>query len=75
VNARVLVELPVGERDALLVPAAAVSSRFGLDYVQVAEGEATVDRAVVIGERIEHDGVPMVEIVTGLTTGDMVVTP
>ncbi len=75
VNARVLVELPVGERAALLVPAAAVSRRFGLDYLQVAEGEVTVDRAVVVGERIVRDGVPMVEIVTGLATGDMVVTP
>ena len=75
VNARVWVELPVGERAALLVPAAAVSRRFGLDYLQVAEGEVTVDRAVVVGERIVRDGVPMVDIVTGLATGDMVVTP
>ena len=33
VNARVPVELPVGERQALLVPAAAVATRSGIDFV------------------------------------------
>ena len=35
VNARVLVELPVGERQAILVPRSALSTRSGLDFITV----------------------------------------
>lgn len=75
VNARLLVELPVGERLALVVPAAAVSTRSGIDFVTVAEGEAAIERAVVLGEAITRDGVDFVEVLTGLQSGDVVVTP
>ena len=75
VDARVLVELPVGERMALLVPADAVQSRFGIDFVQVVEGDASVDRAVVVGDPVERNGSRMVEVLTGLAAGEYVVTP
>ena len=75
VDARVLVELPVGERMALLVPADAVQSRFGIDFVQVVEGDASVDRAVVVGDPVEMNGSRMVEVLTGLAAGEHVVTP
>lgn len=75
VDARVLVELPVGERKALLVPAAALTNRFGIDYVRVGTSAGEVERAVVIGERIERDGVAMVEIMTGVSAGEQVVFP
>lgn len=75
VDARVLVELPVGERMALLVPADAVQSRFGIDFVQVVEGDASVDRAVVVGDPVERNGSRMVEVLTGLAAGEHVVTP
>lgn len=75
VNARVPVELPVGERQALLVPAAAVMTRSGLDFVTVVEGGveggAPVERAVVPGEAVGD----RVEILTGLAPGDTVVVP
>ena len=71
VNARVPVELPVGERRALLVPAGAVATRSGLDFVTVVEGGAEVARAVVLGEAVGD----RVEVLTGLRAGDEVVVP
>ena len=75
VDARVLVELPVGERKALLVPAAALTNRFGIDFVRVGTSAGEVERAVVIGERIDRDGVAMVEVMTGIAAGEQVVFP
>lgn len=71
VNARVPVELPVGERQALLVPAAAVVTRSGIDFVTVMEGGGAVERAVMPGEAVGD----RIEILTGLAAGDTVVTP
>jgi hypothetical protein len=71
VDARLLVRVPVGEREALLVPANAVVSRSGLDFVRVRLAGGEVERAVLTGERIGDD----VEIITGLAAGDVVVTP
>jgi len=67
VDARVLVRLPVGERQALLVPEAALISRQGLDFVATEAGL----RSVVPGQRHEMDGAVMVEILSGLQTGDV----
>ncbi|MCJ9429746.1 efflux RND transporter periplasmic adaptor subunit [Kordiimonas marina] len=75
VNARMLVEVPVGKRDALLVPASAVTTRSGLDFVMVKEDGQTVERAVVPGEHIKHDGGDYVEILSGLAAGDTVIVP
>ena len=75
VDARILVEVPVGERKALIVPEGAVSIRSGIDFVTVSEGGAEVPRAVVLGEAVERDGTNFVEVLTGLSAGDVVVTP
>lgn len=75
VDARVLVELPVGERQALLVPRAAVATRSGIDFVTIEEAGRAVDRAVVIGQPVTVEGVEMIEILTGLAPGDTVVAP
>lgn len=75
VNTRVLVELPVGERSALLVPIAAVTTRSGIDFVTVAAGAGNADRAVVLGDPIAWDGMAMVEVLSGLAAGDVLVTP
>ncbi|MFP7674409.1 efflux RND transporter periplasmic adaptor subunit [Marivita sp. S0852] len=75
VNSRVLVELPVGERSALLVPEGAVTTRSGIDFVTVMVGEDQMDRAVVLGEPVVRDGEHMVEVLSGLSSGDVVVTP
>jgi multidrug efflux pump subunit AcrA (membrane-fusion protein) len=71
----VLVELPVAERSALLVPASAVETRSGIDFVRIAAGGTKTERAVVTGERTKRADGDYVEILTGLATGDVVVTP
>lgn len=71
VDRRVLVRVPVGSHLALMVPRNAVSTRSGLDFVTVEEGGTAVERSVVLGDA---DG-DMVEVVTGLSNGDVVVTP
>lgn len=75
VDARVLVELPVGSRRALVVPRSAVATRSGIDFVTVVENGKPVERAVVAGDAIEIDGRPGIEILTGLEPGDIVVVP
>jgi RND family efflux transporter MFP subunit len=75
VDARVLVELPVGKRAVLLVPASAVNNRFGIDFIRVDTSQGPVERAIVTGGQVERDGVAMVEVVTGLTAGEQVVVP
>jgi RND family efflux transporter MFP subunit len=75
VNARVLIELPVAKRPALLVPAAAIKTRFGIDFVTVSMAGTPTERAVVSGEAMTVDGASQVEILTGLSLGDIVVTP
>ncbi len=69
VDARVLVRLPVGERAALLVPEAALVTRGGVDFVGI-EGAGL--RAVVPGARVSFEGAAMVEVLTGLQAGDVV---
>lgn len=69
VDARVLVRLPVGERQAIMVPEAAIRTQHGLDFVETVTGP----RSVVPGERHEIDGKTYVEIVSGLQAGDEIV--
>ncbi len=75
IDARVLVQLPVAERSALLVPASAVATRSGIDFVRIAAAGAEVERAVVTGERTTRPDGDFVEILTGIVAGDVVVTP
>jgi RND family efflux transporter MFP subunit len=75
VNARVLVELPIGSRQALVVPRSALTTRSGIDFVTVSENGKPVERAVVAGDVIDVAGTESVEILTGLQPGDIVVTP
>jgi len=75
IDARVLVELPVAERSALLVPASAIQTRSGIDFVRVAASDAQAERAVVTGERTKRADGDYVEILTGLAAGYVVVTP
>lgn len=73
VGARMLVRLPVGERKALLVPKADVVTRSGLDFVGVQRGEGAVLRSIVPGEVTVVGGIEMVEVLSGLVAGDVVV--
>lgn len=73
VDARILVRLPVGQRAALMVPAAALQRKAGLDFVTVQGGSAPVQRSVVPGEHQDIGGIAMVEILSGLMAGDVLV--
>ena len=73
IGARMLVRLPVGEREALLVPASTISTRAGLDFVGLRTAGGTVLRAIISGGAHEVDGVAMVEVISGLVAGDDVV--
>lgn len=74
VDARVLVRLPVGTRQALMVPAAALQTRSGLDFVTVQVDGKPELRTVVPGQHQTIGGADMVEILSGLQAGDAVVT-
>ena len=73
VDARLLVEVPVGERKALFVPQSAVATRSGLDFVTVEAEGGESERVVILGEPVELDGTANVEILSGLNAGDKVV--
>lgn len=75
VNARILVEVPVGERQVLLVPERAVTVRSGIDFVKVSSADTEIERSVVVGERVEHESDVFVEVLSGLAAGDVVVIP
>jgi len=76
VGERVRVYASVGEREALLAPRNAVSTRAGVDYVRLAppkgSSEAPLDVAVVFTETADPGEV---EILSGLRAGDRIVTP
>lgn len=74
IDARVLVRLPMGERQALTVPASALISQSGLDFVQVESTAGPVLRTVVPGARIDTEAGTLVEILSGLIAGDRIVT-
>lgn len=72
VGERTLVWVPVARRQVLSVPAAAVATRSGIDYVTLAGG---TDVAVIVGETFDVEGKPRVEIMSGLVAGDTVIVP
>jgi hypothetical protein len=76
VGERALVFLPVAKREALVVPAAAISRRHGLDYVRIAGPAGTpVEVVVEAGERVRAADGEGVEILSGLKAGDRVILP
>lgn len=73
VGLRLPVRLPVAERQAILVPAAALNRGGGLDFVTVETDGGTVSRVVIPGLEVTRDGAQWREILSGLTPGDRVV--
>jgi hypothetical protein len=66
--------LPVGTRQALLVPEDAISMRGGIDFVTVQSAAGPIRRAIVLGAKINRDGEIWHEVLTGLVAGDELVT-
>jgi multidrug efflux pump subunit AcrA (membrane-fusion protein) len=72
VGERTLVSIPIGQRQVISVPAAAITTRHGLDYVKVANGDAAIEVAVIAGENLDGG---RIEILSGLLAGDHVIVP
>lgn len=76
VGERVQVMISVGKRQVIAVPSDAVFQRYGIDYVRLAgaNGERQ-DVAVQTGQRFDDGPEHLVEVLTGLSAGDMVIQP
>lgn len=74
VGRRVPVRLPVGTRDALMVPKTAVSMQGGIDFITIQVNETPLRRAVVLGAEVTLDDAIWVEVLTGVAAGDALVT-
>jgi len=74
INERTLVSIPVGRRTILAVPPQAIRTIHGIDYVTLKTAQGTREVAVVPGERVEVDGKQMIEVLTGLSAEDEVVS-
>jgi RND family efflux transporter MFP subunit len=73
VGARLLVRLPVDERQALMVPEDSILTRAGLDFVGLQTPDGVALRSIVPGAVHDIDGITMVEVLTGLVAGDVIV--
>lgn len=75
VGERTLVSIPIGSRQIITVPPAAIVTRHGLDFVTIVQGQARIEVAVIPGETFATELGPRTEILTGLRGGDTVVLP
>ncbi len=72
IGERVQIFAPVGRRDVLLIPRAAVMTRAGVDYARVLRPDGFLDVAIVFADSAERD---KVEVLSGLQAGDKVLVP
>lgn len=76
VSERLRVWISAGERMAFVVPAAFVRTVYGVDYVRVQQGAATVDVPVQRGRELPRPEMPDgLEILSGIRAGDTLVQP
>ena len=76
VGERVTVWVGAGTRPGIVVPAAMLRTRFGLDYALVTRGGAVVETPVQRGRPLPTPDMPDgVEILSGLADGDVLVRP
>ena len=76
VGDRLRVWIASGERPAFVIPADYVKTRFGIDYVQLRRGDATVDVPVQRGRELPTSDRPSgLEILSGVRAGDQLVRP
>jgi hypothetical protein len=73
----VRVLIPAGEREAIVIPARYIETRYGVDYVRlVRAGDAVIDAPVQRGGALPTEASPDgVEILSGLAPGDVIVLP
>lgn len=70
---RVIVQVPVGQRRALVVPRRFVSTRYGVDFVRTVDSSGRVSEAPV--QLGGPAGENRVEVLSGLAVGHVVLTP
>jgi len=77
VSARIRVWISAGEREAIVIPANFITTRFGVDYVKVGADEKTaIDVPVQRGRKLPRPDLPDgIEILSGLKAGDRLVKP
>lgn len=73
VGQRVTVQVPVGQRRALVIPRRFVSTRYGIDFVRTVDQAGRVSEAPVqLGGPVSGD---RVEVLSGLAAGNVVLGP
>lgn len=77
VGERVRVRINTDARPGILIPAALIETRYGLDYVSVLDAEGRPHNVVVQRGSLRSDaeGASEVEILSGLKPGDLLVQP
>lgn len=76
VGDRLRVWISGGKRDAYVIPQRYVTTRFGIDYVQLQQGAQKVSIPVQRGRALPSADLPDgLEILSGLRTGDQLVQP
>lgn len=77
VNKRVRVWISAGSRDAIVIPASFITTRFGVDYVHVLrDGDATIDTPIQRGRELPRPDLPDgIEVLSGLRADDRLVKP
>lgn len=75
VSKRIRVWISAGSRDAIVIPASFITTRFGVDYVSVrGDGEAAVDVPIQRGRELPRQDLPDgIEVLSGLNAGDRLV--
>jgi RND family efflux transporter MFP subunit len=69
IGQRVRAQVKVGERQALVVPRAYISTRFGIDYVRLVRADGTVSETPV--QTTAGPTTATVEVLSGLRIGDV----
>ncbi len=76
VGDRLRVWVSGGQRTAFVIPATYVTTRFGIDYVHLRQGDQTIDAPVQRGRELPSPDLPNgLEILSGLHPGDQLVRP
>jgi RND family efflux transporter MFP subunit len=76
VGDRLRVWISGGTRTAFVIPSTYVTTRFGIDYVHLRQGDQTIDAPVQRGRELPSPDLPNgLEILSGLHPGDQLVRP
>lgn len=76
VGERIRVWVSAGNRESIIVPAAFIITRFGIDYARLRKGNEVIDVPVQRGRELPRPDMPdALEILSGLNNGDVLVHP